>query len=421
MDGETKAATGATWWRERSFLGGVWHGALLAASTALSDVTVVLPALIDELTGSSVWVGGLAAILAVAAALPQVVVARYVEPLRRKRPVLLFAVYLRTASLAGLGFLVANATAAQPGTILAALVVMMTLFSAGGALGNVPFTDIVGRVIPARRRGAFFASRQMAGSVLSVGASALAGVLLRGPAPQSYAYLFLLASVVLGFASAGIWAFQEPDDVAPAPRQSWGAYFRSLREPARRLGGTALVLSVTGFGLLAMPFYVVAARRVAGAPPEATALFIGANVIGALLGNLAWGWLVDRYGSRRMVLVCVGFAVATPIVALLAGVVGWPLYTLVFVLVGANTGGRKVGFQSALLESAPAAQRSSYTAVYALMSLPCRARAAARRLARPGCLLRGPLPHDRPRPDPRRRRRPRLGAPPGSGRAALGH
>lgn len=124
---------------------------------------------------------------------------------------------------------------------------------------------------------------------------------------------------------------------------------------------------------MAVPFYVVAAKQVFGAPPEATAWFIGALVAGALIGSLVWAQLVDRFGSRRMLLVCVIVSALTPLVALSAWVVGWPILVLVAGFVGATTTGRGVGFSSALLEIAPAERRPTYAATYALLGLPVAA------------------------------------------------
>lgn len=360
--------------RRLDFVGGVWHGAFLAVGMTLVDPNAVLPAFIIDLTGSPIWVGGLGTLLGVAAAVPQLFVARFVEPLQRKRAVLLTAIYLRAASWATLGLLIAAAGPSRPKLVLWGLVALLGLFSAGGALGGVPYTDIIGKVIPARRRGAFFASTQAAGKVFSVGAAVLAGVVLARSYPTNYATLFLLSALSLCIASLGIWAIREPRAEAAACRRlPWGSYLRSLGEPLRALRRLVFVAWVTGFGLMAVPFYVVAAKQAFGAPPEATAWFIGALVAGALIGSLAWAQLVDRFGSRRMLLVCVIVSALTPLVALSAWVVGWAILVFVAGLVGATTAGRGIGFSSALLEIAPAERRPTYAATYALLGLPVAA------------------------------------------------
>lgn len=354
-----------------NFVGGVWHGAFLAIGRSLVDTNTVIAAFIADLTGSSFWVGGLAALLTAAGAVPQVFVARFVEPLRHERGVLLVAIYLRSLCWACLGLLLSIAGMNHPRLILWGLVVLLALFSAGGALGGVPYTDIIGKVIPARMRGRFFAVRQASGSLLSIGAAALAGVVLRLDYPTNYATLFFLSALSLSIASLGVWAMREPPATeAKGQRLDWVSYFRSLGEPLWAIRTLAVVSVSTGFCLMAMPFYIVAAKQVFGAPSEATAFCIGALVVGSLVGNLAWGKLVDQFGSRRMILSCALISAITPVIALSAWLVGWHVLVLVIGLTGATTAGRSVGFTSALLEVAPADRRAIYTATYALTYMP---------------------------------------------------
>ncbi len=352
------------------FAGGVWHGAFLGTAMAFANVSVVLPAFVAELTGSSLWVGGLAALLAAGTAAPQVLVARYVEPLARKRPVLLFAIYLRASAWAALAALIAFAGPSRPQLVLVGLVGMIALFAVGGAVGGVPFTDIVGKVIPAHRRGAFFAGRQAAGSLLGFGAAAVSAIVLTRPYPDNFATLFLLSALFLIVASLGIWAIREPRSEVVSARASWTEYLRSLQEPLAALRPLAVVSWATGAGWMAVPFYVVAARREFAVPDYATAWFVGASVGGALLGNIAWGWIVDRFDSRRMVLACVIVAAITPATALLAPTLGWQVLVVATGLTGATTAGKIVGYSSAVLELAPVNRRSSYAGAYALLSLP---------------------------------------------------
>jgi hypothetical protein len=78
----------------RNFIAGLWHGAFLAFGMALTDPTTVISAFVSNLTGSTVWVGGLSTVLTVAGALPQLFVARWLEPKPRKLPCLLAAISL---------------------------------------------------------------------------------------------------------------------------------------------------------------------------------------------------------------------------------------------------------------------------------------------------------------------------------------
>ncbi len=93
--------------QRRNFIGGLWHGAFLALGVSLTQPTTVISAFVADLTGSTIWVGGLSTVLMVAAALPQLFVARWIEHRPLKMPYLLTAIYLRVGSWGILAFLIA--------------------------------------------------------------------------------------------------------------------------------------------------------------------------------------------------------------------------------------------------------------------------------------------------------------------------
>jgi len=356
----------------RNFLGGLWHGAFLALGMALTRPTTVIAAFVADLTGSTVWVGGLSTVLTAAAALPQLFVAHWIEPRPRKKPYLLLAIYLRVASWALLAALVALIGARRPDLLAWALVGLLALFYAGGGLGNIPYTDIMGKVIPADRRGAFFGGKQALAGPLSVGAALLVRQVLAQVAyPNNYALLFGLAAVGLAVASLGFWLIREPPRAGGPDRpQPWRAYWAQLSVTARQLKILVTVQLLTGFSLMALPFYVVYAREQLGAPPEAVGWFLFAQVLGGIAGNLVWARLVDRAGVKTMLTVCAISSTAAPLLAVALGPLGWPALLPTVFLAGAAFDGRQVGFQSALLTLAPATERPTFAALNAVLVLP---------------------------------------------------
>jgi hypothetical protein len=356
----------------QNFIGGLWHGAFLALGMALTQPTTVIAAFVAELTGSTVWVGGFSTVLTVAAALPQLFVARWVEPRPTKMPFLLLAIYLRVASWALLAGLITILGASQPQLLAWALIGLLAIFYAGGGLGNIPYTDIIGKVIPAHRRGAFFGGKEALAGPLAVGAALLARrILAKADFPDSYALLFGLAAASLAVASIGFWLIKEPPrDHTPGHSQPWRAYWAQLATTARRLKTLVIVQLLTGFSLMVLPFYVVYAQRDLAAPPEAVGWFLFAQVTGGVLGNLLWARLVDRVNSRTMLTACALGSTAAPLLAIGLGPLGWWGLLPTFFLAGAAFNGRRVGFQSALLELAPATERPTFAALNAVLILP---------------------------------------------------
>ena len=356
----------------RNFFGGLWHGAFLAVGVALTQPTTVIASFVADLTGSTVWVGGLSTVLTVAAALPQLFVARWIEPRATKMPFLLLAIYLRVASWALLAWMIFALGDSNPQLLAWALVGLLAVFYAGGGLGNIPYTDIIGKVIPASRRGTFFGGKEALAGPLAVGAALLARrILAEVTYPNSYALLFGLAAAALALASIGFWIIHEPPRTdAPGHSESWRAYVAQLATAARRLRTLIIIQLLTGVSLMALPFYVVYAREEMGAPPEAVGWFLLAQVTGGVLGNLLWARLVDKASSRTMLTACAVTSTAAPLLAIALGPLGWwGLMPTVF-LAGATFNGRRVGFQSALLELAPATKRPTFAALNTVLILP---------------------------------------------------
>jgi len=356
----------------RNIFGGLWHGAFLALGMALTQPTTVIAAFVAELTGSTVWVGGLSTVLTAAAALPQLFVARWVEPRPAKMPILLLAIYLRVASWAALAGLIASLGASRPELLAWALVGLLAVFYAGGGLGNIPYTDIIGKVIPADRRGTFFGGKEALAGPLSVGAALLARrILAEVDYPDNYALLFGLAAAGLAAASLGFWVMREPPRAdAPGRAQPWRAYWAQLVVAGSRLKTLVVVQLLTGFSLMALPFYVVYARQELSAPPEAVGWFLFAQVTGGVLGNVLWARLVDHSSSRTMLTVCALTSTVAPLLAIGLGGLGWGGLLPTVFLAGAAFNGRRVGFQSTLLELAPTTERPTFAALNEVLILP---------------------------------------------------
>jgi predicted MFS family arabinose efflux permease len=160
------------------------------------------------------------------------------------------------------------------------------------------------------------------------------------------------------------------ENAAERSTNSWREYWQHLQSASKSLKTLIAAQLLTGFSLMAIPFYVVYAREGVNTPVSAVGWFLLAQILGAVLFNLVWARLVDHASSRRMLLVCAGIAMLTPLSAIVWDSFSWPALLPVFFFVGATVAGRKVGFQSTLLELAPAKERSTFSALNAALILP---------------------------------------------------
>jgi len=356
----------------RGFSGLWWHAAWLAVGMALTQPNTVIAGFVADLTGSTLWVGGLSTVLLIASALPQVFIARLIEPRPFKKKYLLAAIYLRTLSWAILAILILTIGPGHPILMSWALVVLLGIFAAGGGLGATPYTDLVGKVIPLPKRGRFFGGRAILSGPLALLAAMFAKYeLSRVTYPVNYALLFGLAAAALGIASLGfLWVKEPPAKISVDKPMPWHDYRVKLLAVSGRLKTLVIVQLFTGFLLMIMPFYVVYARKELGAPVSAIGWFTLAQVGGSFLGNLLWAYIVDHHGGKRMLTVASLLAAITPVLAVILTGFGWQMLLPVFFFTGAAFSGRNIGISSTLLEIAPAAERPSFKAMNTILTLP---------------------------------------------------
>ena len=365
----------------RNFILGVLNGSIFQFGTAFLGPTTVMPVFMKRLTGSDFVVGLASAMRRAGGDLPQLPMAALLESRVYKLNIYIGAnavrmglvwVFVPVLALFGVG---------HPSLVLAAFVMMFGVSSLVGGIAGAPFVDIVGKTVPKRSRGPYYALRAFFGAGLSI----LAGLVVRwilaeeGYAfPTSYVILFLLAA---GFMTLGIVCFamvREPPGRPSATRRTFAGVLREIpvilrRDPNfRRLLFTQILAAGIGFSL---PFYVVLARESFGAAESASGIFLMAQTLGATLTTLAWGRVSARHGNRLLVLLVTGAQAAIPIYALtlifgfseeLMGGSEWIVtasFAPVFFLMGGAMSGAMIGFTSFLLDIAPEERRPTYVGI----------------------------------------------------------
>jgi MFS family permease len=192
----------------------------------------------------------------------------------------------------------------------------------------------------------------------------------RGPAfPNNYAWLFLLGFVMLALSLLSISFLVEERRSATSKVLSWREYLPQLvavfkQDPVfRRL---ILARQLSGLSSLAIPFYMPYALEALGLPSRVAGRYTSIGVLGSIVAALTFGWLNERYGSKRVILLSLTLAVLVPSMALLLpmlfsepAVLAWG-YGLVFFFLSALMSSMMPGWMTYVLEWAPAAQRPTY-------------------------------------------------------------
>ena len=338
--------------------------------------TVVLPALIRLLGGSSIAVGSLGAIQTGAWLLPQLVAGRYVagRPWVKRYAVLPAAVSRLSPAL--LLPILAFGARRAPGLVVLAVLGVLTCFCALDALSGVAWYDLFAKAVPLERRGRLLGTAQVLSGLLAVGAGTLIGAILARPAPfpANHQLLALLSSLCFGVSLLALISVTEPPGVAhSAARLGWPEYIPRLRliwRSDRRFVWLTLTRWLAGLADMGGPFYVLYAADRLRLPSDVIGLFVSAGVVGTLLCGALLGPLGDRRGSAAVIRVVMGLRCLTPALALLAPLLAcihpWVAgggMALVFVAIGTVSTAFMIGFSNYVLEIAPAGERSLYVAL----------------------------------------------------------
>ncbi|MBI2194900.1 MAG: MFS transporter [Planctomycetes bacterium] len=345
--------------------------------------TTIIPAFLHEISGSKITIGLFGIAHTGGWYLPQIFAAGLVERHRRKKWIYLMGNGCRMA-LTGLAFIALFLLAGTHPT--AALALFLSLYGLGLCFGGVAglcFTEMVGSMIPAHRRGAFFSLRfLLGGSALTI----LTGVIVQEvlsrpqtfPYPSNYAFLFSLGwlMMVLGTALFAL-VREKPGEVDPHPRPVLAAVHRflPLLRTDARLRHLILNRLLATASQMSWPFFVVFAAEDLKLGAGAAGVFLIAQTVGSLVGNLGWGWLSGRFGNCFIIRFCSVLEWVAPTYAFLAGewlihhatelTPGWIELILspIFFLIGMTSYGGHIGMMSHLLEIAPPECRPTYIGI----------------------------------------------------------
>lgn len=374
----------------------ILNGGLVFMSMTLASSDMVLPAFVQSLTSSSVAIGLVGALMRIGWAWPQVFISRIIEVRKRKMPFLLLAGGMRSSVwlvIAGLTYLTGGR---QPFCFLCCFMVLYAISTSMMGIWNVPWMDIVAKVVPPGDRSRLFAVRRLCGGITAMAAGGLISYVLSEqtgiPFPSNYAALFLLAGLGNALSVFVFSRIREPVGPVRYLRQPLSSYLNSgirlLRNDVdyRRLCGMQVLWS---FMMMGAPFYVPYAITDLGLGLVYVGVFVSVMQISTVLSNALWAHVGHRSGNRALLVYgsyLMALSVAVPLLArhvpsidvapLASWGVAWSLnpqvvfFSLTFVLSGFASSAMFNGRMAYVLELAPENRRPTYTSFLNMFALP---------------------------------------------------
>lgn len=361
----------------RSFVLGVINGTVWRFAESLIDPPLVLTWFASQLTSSNVLIGLVSPVSYAGYMLPQMFVSARVQRMRLKMPMYVVGAVVRF--LAWLLLVTVVWMVDDPRLLLLGFFTFFPLSRTAAGLSGLSFFDIIGKTIPAHRRGAFFAWRQLIGGALGLLGGWIVNAVLARPSlpfPRGHAVLFLCYALLMVISTGSFIAIREPPGVARDEPVTLAEQLRRgrqlLRQDSvfRRYIGTHVCLSLTS---IAAPFFGLYAKNGLGAPDGMVGLYVTIRAAALLAFNLPWGFVSDRKGNRLVLrLMTLGNILATSLALVLVAAVSflqlrgpWLPYLAIpiFFLSGAMVPAQMLVGSNFLLELVPENGRSLYMGV----------------------------------------------------------
>ncbi len=333
-----------------------WFGLSFVSSST------IVPLFISKLTPNPLPIGLVAIIAQAGWYLPQLLTANGVERLARKKPVVVnlgfFLERLPIWVLAG----AALVAGWSPGLALALFLMGYAWYNLGAGVVANAWQDMIARCFPVNRRGRFWGITMFLGAGTgALGAALSTRILSAFPFSLNFVYLFIIAAAGITVSWFFIALTREPVQPVTAPRQSPRQFWTGLPDILRQdhnfrhflVARLTLALGSMGWG-----FVTVAAVRRWHVPDGTVGVYTAALLLGQTVGNLAFGFLADRFGHKLSLEFSALASFLAFTLAWLAPSADW--YYVVFALLGVTIGAVIVSGILLVLEFCAPQRRPTY-------------------------------------------------------------
>lgn len=349
--------------RRRAFVLNAGSGGFSKLAEQVASPDVVLAALLLALGAPTAFVGALEPVRRGVATLPQLLMAPWLRRAVSRSRVWAGAAVVQAVVWATVAVAAVWVTGGAAGAVVLGGLVLFSL--ASGAASAV-FSDVTGATVDKAARGRLMALRSGLGGVATL-LFALWLVLGWGAHADTGLYVGLLAGAGgLWLVSAALFALigerAGPAATGERPMAAVRRGLRALRAESWFARFTVARALLVGLEVV-IPYLTLLVHRQTGR--VALGLLVLAVGVAQLAGSPLWGRLIDRLSARAALVTAGALGGAAMAVAVLAAAVAgsalWP-FLLAVVLAGTAREGVRTARKTYLVNAAPGADRSLYTA-----------------------------------------------------------
>lgn len=341
------------------------------------SVNTVLTGLASQLTNDKTLIGLIPLAWQVSFLLPQLFAARLIHGKTRTRRNMAIPILLGRPPLIILGLLLVLGFQIPPTLLLGLLLFSIVTFMVADSLATAAWFDMLARNFSPATKGHIITLGGVIGSVGGIVAGVVVSEILGNrdiPFPLNYGIVISIANILFALSFVMFLFIRErpgnPKAHADKPKGSYLAHIKNLIVIDVRLRKAILVRVLANVEQMAAAFYVVYARESLQLPEGSIGVFTVAVVVGGILGTIVFGWIYNRFGSRRVIHSAATLQFIAPLMAFVLSLVVMPGSTLAYLAYGVmflimminGALGRSslLGYMSYAQESASEANRPAY-------------------------------------------------------------
>ena len=266
----------------------------------------------------------------------------------------------------------ALAHASRDARVMALIAVIALVTTFAYVSGNAR-ASWVGDLIPAENRGMFFGRMTMYAGIIGAVFAIVEGKLLdhlKHLGIGAFNWLFSIG-ILFGLIHASLFVPQS--DVRTARHESGGKLWALVRETFtnRALMVLMIYTAIWSMQSIAGPFYATYLLRDLKMPFLGFGILSGLATVTMLVSSPFWGRIVDRYGSKPVLVACTAVAAPVPLVWIwLSDLrVIYAVIPPINLMMGFALAGVSVALSTLIYKVTPAAGRSVQFAVYSVTIL----------------------------------------------------
>ena len=344
----------------------ILHGFFLSVGTTIAEPSTILPLIVNYFGGSSLLVGFFASLLRGGAILVQLFAAFQAQSYALMLPYMRRVFLIRFLAWFFIGVAIILFGESSPNLTLFSIGLGLFIFSFSAGFGAIYFKDIIGKIFSHKFRGKTMAYRQFFSAFGGLISGALAALVLEYfPAPQSYGYLFIISSFIMGLGYIAFGTVDEPVKKELSEKEKSFAKFLS-NSLALLKSDKQLQIQLTTFllaysYLISLPFIILDAQIKIDLNGVAIGSLITAQMVGAMLSNFLWGRLSGRGLNRLTANISITLYIIAILMAFSAS--SLYMYMAIFFIIGGAVDGNRIASGNLILALAPPEKRPVYVAL----------------------------------------------------------